>query len=308
MKWTRKIDRKFCRMAAGTAGAVLLLAGCQELPRYFTSDTTLAEVGKRELRLHDVQSAVPQGMTGEDSVAFVRVFVDRWVRKQLKLQEAEVLFSASEEDIDRQVEEYRQSLLIRKLEQQYVDRSIDTVFTDEEIAAYYQARKADFKLDRPLVKGLIVSFPEGHRQAVKLKTLMREKGAAQQRAFHDICEKNNFTVSDFREQWTDFSEFLSYLPAAKSQNHNSILSSSAVQEMRDTRSHYYFRIDTVRREGDAIPLERVRATIRRILFNQRQGEVIRNHEEELLTRGLEENKVRLFLGEPVQADTTEMEK
>ena len=175
-------------------------------------------------------------------------------------------------------------------------------------AAYYQARKADFKLDRPLVKGLIVSFPEGHRQAVKLKTLMREKGAAQQRAFHDICEKNNFTVSDFREQWTDFSEFLSYLPAAKSQNHNSILSSSAVQEMRDTRSHYYFRIDTVRREGDAIPLERVRATIRRILFNQRQGEVIRNHEEELLTRGLEENKVRLFLGEPVQADTTEMEK
>ncbi|MDE5851937.1 MAG: hypothetical protein K2H25_04010, partial [Alistipes sp.] len=80
----------------------------------------MAEVGSSKLRVPDVQSAVPAGVKGADSMAFVRVFVDRWVRKQLKLQEAEVLFSASEADIDRQVEEYRQTLLIRKLEQQYV--------------------------------------------------------------------------------------------------------------------------------------------------------------------------------------------
>ena len=150
--------------------------------------------------------------------------------------------------------------------------------------------------------------PYAGNMAGMLETLLREKGTAQQRAFHDICEKNDFTVNDFRDQWTDFSEFLSYLPAAQAQNHRSILGSTAVQEMRDTRSHYYFRIDTVRREGDAIPLERIRPTIRRILFNQRQGEVIRRHEEELLTRGLEENKVRLFLGETERPDSTEVEK
>ncbi len=296
------------RIIAVMTGA-LLLAGCRELPRYFVSDTTLAEVGDRKLRLRDVQSAVPQGVTGDDSVAYVQVFVDRWVRKQLKLQEAEVLFSASEEDIDRQVEAYRQALLIRKLEQQYVDRSIDTVFTDEEIAAYYQAHKSDFKLDRPVVKGMIVRFQEGYRQAGKLKTLMKSTGSVQQQAFRDICEKNDFTLTDFREQWVDFPEFLSYLPALQSQNHNSMLSSVAtVQEMRDNKSHYFFRIDAVRREGEPIPLERLRTTIRRILFNQRQGEVIRRHEEELLTRGLEENKVRLFVDEEIRRDSTELKK
>lgn len=298
-------------LSAGVSllAAAWLLAGCQELPRYFASDTTLAEVGKRELRVRDIESAVPAGITGADSIAFVRVFVDRWVRKQLKLQEAEALFSASEKDIDRQVEEYRQALLIRKLEQQYVDRNIDTLFTEADIAAYYQARKADFKLDRPLVKGMIVRSPEGHRQAAKIKTLMQPAAtAAQERTLRDICEKNNFTITDFREQWVDFPEFLSYLPAVQSQNHSSMLASGkGVQEMRDSRSHYYFRIDTVRREGDPIPLERVRTTIRRILFNQRQGEVIRNHEEELLTRGLEENKVRIFI-DAEAPDSTEMEK
>ena len=306
MKQTKRISFAATRLLA-VAAVVWLLAACQEMPRYFASDTTLAEVGKRELRVGDLQSVVPAGLTGEDSVAFVRKFVDRWVRKQLKLQEAEVLFSASEKDIDRQVEEYRQALLIRKLEQQYVDRSIDTLFTEEEIVAYYQARKSDFKLDRPLVKGMIVRIQEGHRQAGRIKTLLKDDRPAQQRELRDLCEKNNFTITDLREQWADFSEFLSWLPAVQSQNHSAMLSSGrGVQEMRDSRSHYYFRIDTVRREGDPIPLERVRTTIRRILFNQRQGEVIRSHEEELLQRGLEENKVRLFLGDEPQRDSTEL--
>ena len=73
-----------------------------------------------------MESVVPKGVTGEDSAAFMKVYVDRWVRKQLKLKEAETLFSASGDDIDKMVEEYRQALLIRKLNQLYVDRSIDT--------------------------------------------------------------------------------------------------------------------------------------------------------------------------------------
>ena len=174
------------------AAGVLLLAGCRELPRYFASGTTIARAGGKELKMGDVRSVVPQGLTGDDSAAFMRVYVDRWVVKQLKLQEAGTLFSPSAADIDKMVEEYRQALLIRKLDQHYVDRSIDTVFTADEIAAYYNAHKADFKLDRTIVKGRIVRFAEGYRQAAKLKTLMASKTEAQQQDFRDICEKNGF--------------------------------------------------------------------------------------------------------------------
>ena len=276
------------------AVGALLLVGCRELPRYFTSDETVARAGDRELRMRDLRSVVPQGLSGEDSAAFMRKYIDRWVVKQLKLKEAEVLFSSSADDIDRMVEEYRQALLIRKLDQYYVDRSIDTVFTDDEISAYYREHKADFRLDRTLVKGRIVQFGEGYRQARKLKELMGAKSAAQQQDFRDICEKNDFTVTDFREQWVDFPEFLSFLPTLRSQNYDSVLSSNAVQAMRDSHSYYYFQIDAVRREGEPIPLERLRSTIRRILFNQRQGEIIRSHEEELYNRAVENGEAKIF--------------
>ena len=50
------------------------------------------------------------------------------------------------------------------------------------------------------------------------------------------------------------------------------------------------------RVGEPIPLERLRSNIRRILFNQRKGEIIRQHEEELLQRAEEEGKVKIFGG------------
>lgn len=285
-------------------GAVLLLTACQELPAYLAGDTALARAGKKVLRLHDVESVVPQGVAGDDSVALVEAYVDRWVRKQLKLQEAEVLFSSSEADIARLVEEYRQALLIRKLDQHYVDTDVDTTFTVDEIATYYNAHKADFRLDRPVVKGRIVRFGEDFRQARRLKELMGSVSATDRRDFDDLCFKNGFTVSDFSDRWVDFTEFLSYLPTVRSRNYNSMLSSGAVQEMRDDRSHYYFKIDAVRREGDPVPLERLESTIRRILFNQRQGEVIRRYEEELYTRSVESGEAKIYGREkPAAADT-----
>lgn len=283
------------------AVGALMLVGCRELPRYFTSDETVARAGDRELRMRDLRSVVPQGLSGEDSAAFMRKYIDRWVVKQLKLKEAEVLFSSSADDIDRMVEEYRQALLIRKLDQYYVDRSIDTVFTDDEISAYYREYKADFRLDRSIVKGRIVRFDLGYRQAAKLKTAMASSSEAQQRDFRDICTKNDFQVSDFREQWIDFPEFLSYLPTLRSQNYDSVLGTTAVQEMRDGHSRYYFQILEVRREGEPIPLERLRPTIRRILFNRRQSEIIRRHEEELDAQAREDGDVRIY-GRDHEAD------
>ena len=279
------------------AVCVVVLAACQELPRYFVGDTPLARVDKRELKMSDVESVVPQGVTGKDSAAFMKVYIDRWVRKQLKLREAEILFSESEADIDRMVEEYRQTLLIRKLDRQNIDRNIDTTFSAKEIETYYDTHKADFRLDRTLVKGRVVRFNEGYRQTLKLKTLMASQSSSQQKDFTDLCAKNEFTITDMRDHWVDFTEFLSYLPTPRKQNHDSILASTAVQEMSDSHSHYYLQIDSVRREGEPIPIERLRSTIRRILYNQRQGEINRHYEEELYEKALLEGDIKIYSAE-----------
>lgn len=273
---------------------LVVAAGCQELPNYFVGDNTLARVGRTELYQRDVQSAVPPGVSGEDSVAFVDLYIERWIKKQLKLDEAEELFSSSAADIDRMVEEYRQALLIRKLDQLYVDRSIDTVFTEDEIAAYYKEHTADFRLERALVKGRVVRFDDGFRQSKKLLEWMGSSSAERQKDFRDLCEKNDFQLTDFSDTWVDFQEFLSFLPTLRSQNYDAALDKRQVQQMHDSRSLYYYQITDVRRPGDPIPLEQVRDHIRRILFNRRQSELIRRHEEELYEKAAAEGGFRIY--------------
>lgn len=272
----------------------LLLAACQELPRYFASEEVLARVGEKELVAEELRRSIPSGLSESDSSAYAHVFVDRWVRRQLKIREAEQLFSSSVADIDRQVEEYRQSLLIRKLDQFYVDRLVDTTFTAEELEAYYNSHKSDFKLDHPIVKGCVVRVPKGYRQRARLKELMASKQEARQQDFRDICLKQEFRLDDYTTAWVDWSDFLNQLPTMRSESYDALLSKTGILEMSDRENYYYFRIDEVRRAGDVVPLERLQQTIRRILFNGRQQQVIRDHEEQLYNTSIEEGAVRLY--------------
>lgn len=274
--------------------AALLLVACQELPRYFSDEKVLAKVGDKELVVDELERSIPNGLSEADSSAYAHVFVDRWVRRQLKIQEAEQLFSSSVADIDRQVEEYRQSLLVRKLDQFYVDRMVDTTFTADELESYYNSHKNDFKLDRTMVKGCVVRVPKSYRQRARLKELMASKQSARQQDFRDICLKQEFLLGDYSTAWVNWNDFLSQLPVVRSANYDPLLQKSGVQEMSDRDAYYYFRIDEVRRAGEPAPLEQLQATIRRILFNGRQQQVIRDHEEQLYQASLEAGMVRLY--------------
>ena len=101
-------------------------------------------------------------------------------------------------------------------------------------------------------------------------------------------------MNDYAESWVDYSEFLSQLPTVRAQSYTSLLTKKGVQEMSDQNYYYYFVIEAVRRSGDAVPLEQLRATIRRVLFNQRQQQVIRNHEQTLYEQSVATGEILLY--------------
>lgn len=280
-------------------GLLFLASACRELPSYFQGSEPLAKVDGRTLYCHEVERSAPEALEGDDSVAYYRLYIDRWVTRQLKIGEAERLFSASEADIEALVEEYRQSLLIRKLDQELVDRQIDTLFTDEEIQGYYNTHLQDFRSDRTLVKGTILRFPEGDRRTKQLMQLMQATRPESRQDLSDLCQKNQFELREFTS-WVDYEEFLSHLPTLRHDDHSSLLASSAVQQMRDSHSRYYFQLTAVRRAGEALPLERVSETIRRILFNQRHSELLRERDEALRLKALAEKRIKLYYREAAE--------
>ena len=276
--------------------AMATMVACQELPDYMVGSNTVARVGKKELNISEIQAATPTGLTGADSISFTKLYIDKWLVRQLKLEEAEQLFSEAETDIERLVEDYRQSLLMRKVDQHHIDEQLSEDFSEQDIADYYNSHKANFTLDRTLVKGRILCFDDDYRQAKKLKEQMAKAStsATADKQFTDICEKNDFLLIDNRTEWVNLADFVTHLPIAHTKDYSSILDRLGIQEMKDNNARYYFELTSVCRKGNVAPLEIVADNIRRILITQRRSEIIKNHEQSIVSSAFESGHARIY--------------
>ena len=279
--------------------ALLTLISCRELPDYLVGSNTLARVGRNELSITEVKQAIPSNLRGEDSIAFAKHYVDKWLVRQLKIEEADELFPGSVNDIEKMVEDYRQTLLTGKVDQYYVDKLMNNELSDKDIADYYNTHKSDFTLDRTLVKGRILRFDGAYRQSKRLKEQMRKASASptDAKTFSDVCEKNGFVLPDYRSEWINFSDFLANLPTTRSQDYDPLLDKMDIQEMEANGTRYYFDFTSVCRKGNVAPLESVSENIRRILLTQRRSEIIKTHEEEIVKRASDEGHARIYLDE-----------
>lgn len=276
--------------------ALMGVVSCRELPDYLVSDDTIARVGRKELSINEIDNLMPSNLRGEDSINYVRQYVDRWVVRQLKVEEADRLFSSSEREIERLVEEYRQTLLSSRVDQYYIEEQMVDDVTEEDIAEYYNTHKSDFVLDRTLVKGRILCYDAKYRQSKRLAEQMRKAATSQSedKTFSDTCEKNGFLLIDNRTEWVNFADFLTNLPTTRTQDYEPLLDKMGIQKMEANGLHYLFDFTSVCRKGNVAPLEIVAENIRRILVTQRRSEIIKRHEESIRQKAMEEGHVSIY--------------
>jgi len=256
------------------------LVSCRPFSNPFAGERVLAKVGDATLYEPDVVSIYTPDMTSEDSAKILKSYVDQWIKTQLKIQKAEQMFHSSQEDIDKMVEEYRNSLLIHKLDQYCVDHQLDTLFTDEQVKEYYEKNKQTFILDKTVLKARMVRVPKNYRQSNKLKELMLSSRDQDYQDFVVLCAKNGFEMVEL-SQWTEMPALLALLPVSRNTNYDYVLTEGKIHEFSNQDSKFFVRTLACRKAGDYAPLESVKDVIRRMVFNARRQEIIRRYEDSL---------------------------
>lgn len=275
---------------------VLLLAcvwACKSWSGYRADDKAIASVGKNYLYLSELSAAMPDGATEADSVNFAKTFVSKWIVGQLKQMEAERLFSESEADIEKKVEEYRRSLLVHRLDRHYLEAEPCEEITDKQLSTYYNENRANFKVSQPMVKGEIVAISENFRRREQMVSWFDSSSGEHRKDFEELCKKHNFTLVQFND-WTLFAEFLSNLPLLRTSRHEGLLDKRGVQKIHYDKTYYYFRITHTLKEGDTMPFEMAKESIRQILVNRHQAEVIRRQEERIMESALSSGEARII--------------
>ena len=129
----------------------ILVFSCTENAN--SKKTVVAEVGEKKLYLSDIHSVMPAGMDIEDSTVMADDYIRKWVKKELLIQKAEENLSPEQKNLNREIQDYRNSLIIYKYKNELIKQRMDTVVTDSQIEEYYENHQDNFNLGQNIVKG-----------------------------------------------------------------------------------------------------------------------------------------------------------
>lgn len=135
--------------------SLLIFCSCQN--ENVNNDRIIATVYDKTLYQSDLQSVMYEGISVNDSIVRTKAFVDNWIRNQLLIHQAENSIDKSELDFSKQLEDYRNSLIVYKYETLLIEQNLDTVVTEEEIAEYLK-KNAPLEMNKKEVRYIILNM------------------------------------------------------------------------------------------------------------------------------------------------------
>ena len=113
-----------------------------------------------KLYTSEVQAGMPFGLSQDDSLAMVRDFIDNWVKEKLVLHEAERHLSPREKNFDREMTEYRNSLLLQRyLDKIWLEDTARNAVSEKEITDFARSLDDRYTVDKEIVRVNYVKMP-----------------------------------------------------------------------------------------------------------------------------------------------------
>ncbi len=254
-------------------------------------DRVVASVGDTRLYAGELEEILSPAADSLDSVRLAATYVDTWIKRQLKLKASEEEIREKEE-LERKVEEYRNSLLILELEKQYVENRLDTVISREEIEAYYERYRNDFRVNHPLVKALAIVFPVGFRQESKVWELTITQKPEWEEELIDLFVKNGLEYHPYTE-WTDLREVTRHMPNVTEEAYKKLQAAGNFLQTEEGDQRYIVIVRDILPEGAVMPLDMAEPSVRIRIVHQRRQELLRAMEEELYRAASENGEITI---------------
>lgn len=267
---------------------ILTFGACDWLPNR-SADSVLASVGKRQLVQSQIEDLVPPNASTEDSINTVQLYMERWIREAVVLNEAEA--SVSEDlDIERLVEDYRSSLIKHNYEKVLVETFLDSTIQESELRKYYEADKDQYRLANTIVKGQVAIVGLKDDDVAEVRSIMTGNDGLDYEALMELMG-NKQTPSSLDTNWVDVDRILELLPAGT-------LSATSIKpvkrEVNDDNYRYFIRIDEVLNKESEAPFAYAKDKIRRVLLHQRKSKLLKEKREEMYERELRNKNIKIY--------------
>lgn len=265
--------------------------GCEKTPNHF-GKTPLVSVGEDYLYVEDLNTVVPLNLSKEDSTDFAQKYIHNWICDMLLLRQAETNVS-NNDNIAKLVENYRRSLILNIYQQILIEQRLSNAIPDAEIDTFYQANKALFLLEEPLVKGLFIKVPLNAPDLKKVKKWYKSKKEEDLEAIEKYSLKDAILYDYFYDRWLRLSDVASRLPLTREEIEKRLVTNRQI-EVSDTAFWYFLNIDSLLNVGNNKPIDFAKREITNILINMKQVDFMKQVKDDLYSSAEEENQIKYY--------------
>ena len=268
--------------------ALLLGVSCRR-----NADSVVAQVYHYKLYASEVQAGMPSGLSQEDSLALARDFIANWVKEKLVLHEAERYLSPREKNFDREMSEYRNSLLAQRyLDKIWNEDTANVTVSDREITDFARSLDDRYTVEKEIVRVNYVKMPTHSDMLPSVRDILfDEKKRVEQK---DVLVN---MLGDSIEYLLDDDEWL-YLDDLQNevafqidvQNLGDRVGALHIEKEVGENSVLLVMLD-YRSQRSVNETKEERAAAGMLLMNQRRAQFVNQYLQELYDRALKEGKV-----------------
>ena len=259
---------------------VSLLCACKQTRPIDDADV-LVRVKDRVLGREEIQRQIPRSLSSADSLLMAESLTKKWVKDALVYEVALRNLEREERaEVDRQVEEYRHSLIRYRYEEQLVRERLSSDFQESDKLRFYEENQSKFVLDKALIKGLFLKVPADAPGLADVKKWYRSTSESAVEKIEKYSVQNAVIYDYFYDKWVDFDQVMDNIPMRVT-DANAFLKANRYVEMCDSTYCYLLNISDYLPIGRVAPYDYAGPQIIEMLTNQRKVQFLKDFEDEL---------------------------
>lgn len=275
---------------------LFVVSSCNLLRKEKPDDDLLAVVYDDYLYRGDLDGLIPAGLSATDSIEITKQYIDNWIRQQVLLNHAEGNLEDDQKDFSKQLETYKNSLIVYAYESELIRQKLDTVVSEAEIQEFFNANLSNFQLHENIVRVSYVKIPDKDKTgpiAKKARQLLLSKDADAQIDLMELCDKSMFTCRPVDENWIPLGDLIEEL-SLKITDQEEFLQNKSFLEKSDSLYTYLIRIVDYKTRENTAPLSIVKDKVKNLILNRRKSALIKRMQDEIFDQAMKSKKIEIF--------------
>lgn len=255
-------------------------------------DAIVARVGDEYLYFSEIDE-ITIDKSGEDSAQIASAYVDNWIKGKLLLQTALLNLSESDVDFEKQLEDYRSSLIVYAYENELIKQKLDTVVTESQLRTYYKKNQQNFDLRQHLLKARVIKYLNSAPKQDSLFFWLKHNAESSDQKLAEYCAQFTIRCDIDTVNWIPLTTIQSLLPKQYDITQFSY-NPKHIEVYQDSVETLVLEVMEVKKRGEIAPLSYVRDQIKAMIKNKRRLDLISRAKEEIFEEATLKKEYEVF--------------